>query len=42
MGLKDLYNSSDSSAVMYGYSYKNTTKRNLTIDDINGINAIYG
>lgn len=42
MGLGDLYNSSDSSAVMYGYSSKNTTKRSLAKDDKNGINAIYG
>lgn len=42
MGLKDLYDSADSDAVMYGYSSTNTTKRNLTKDDKNGISAIYG
>lgn len=42
MGLKDLYSDSDKPAVMYGYSYVNTTKRNLTTDDKNGITAIYG
>lgn len=42
MGLKDLYDDSDSAAVMYGYSSKNTTKRNLTEDDKAGITAIYG
>ena len=40
-GLADLYSSSDSAAVMYGYSSTNTTKRSLTADDIAGIEAIY-
>ena len=42
MGLKDLYDDSDSAAVMYGYSSTNKTKRSLTTDDKNGITAIYG
>lgn len=41
MGLSDLYGSSDSAKVMYGYVNTNTTKRNLTADDKAGIASIY-
>lgn len=41
-GLADLYSSSYSSSVMYGYSNTNTLKRYLAQDDINGLTAIYG
>ncbi len=42
VGLADLYNSSDSAAVMYGYGTPGTKRRTLTADDISGIKAIYG
>lgn len=41
-GLGDLYDDADSSAVMYGYSSTNATKRTLTSDDKQGIKQIYG
>lgn len=41
-GLADLYSSSYSTSVMYGYSNTNTLKRYLAQDDINGLTAIYG
>jgi hypothetical protein len=40
--LNDLYNSSDSAKVMYGYVSTGTTKRSLDSDDIAGIQNIYG
>ena len=40
--LNDLYNSSDSAKVMYGYVSTGTTKRVLNSDDIAGIQNIYG
>jgi hypothetical protein len=40
-GLADLYASSDSAAVMYGYASVNSTKRSLAQDDKDGIAAIY-
>ena len=42
VGLKDLYNSSDSAKVMYGYVGTGTKKRVLHADDIAGIRYIYG
>lgn len=41
VGLADLYESSDSAAVMYGTAFTNMTKRSLTQDDITGVNYIY-
>lgn len=41
VGLADLYGSSDTSKVMYGYVSRNATKRNLTADDKAGIASIY-
>lgn len=41
VGLSDLYSSSDSAKVMYGYVSPGTTKRTLHIDDINGAEHIY-
>ncbi len=40
--LEDLYSTSDSDKVMYGYTDRGEVKRNLHYDDINGIVAIYG
>lgn len=39
--LADLYLWSDDAKVMYGYVFTNTTKRDLTSDDIAGIEAKY-
>ncbi|MCK5533585.1 matrixin family metalloprotease [bacterium] len=42
VGLDDLYHPSDSEATMYGYSWNgDTTKRSLSLDDRDGIRAIY-
>ncbi len=40
--LNDLYSPTDSAKVMYGYSSPGTIKRNLHVDDIQGIRNIYG
>ncbi len=42
LGLADLYDSSDSEATMYGYSWEgDTQKRTLSPDDQDGIRALY-
>ena len=42
LNLRDLYGGGDFHKVMYGLSISGTTKRNLTISDIEGIRWIYG